>query len=94
MSASGHDRTFALHQPMSALPPIATSIVSALLRGSQLIIVFDPVGERGAQGLWAAHPLPSERNGRRARQHHDPSPYLDSAIEIHDIFIREPDASR
>jgi hypothetical protein len=63
MSASGHDRTFALHQPMSALPPIATSIVSALLRGSQLIIVFDPVGERGAQGLWAAHPLPSERNG-------------------------------
>jgi hypothetical protein len=26
MSALGHKRTFAVHQPMSALPPIATSI--------------------------------------------------------------------
>ena len=34
MSALGQKQTFAVHQPMSALPPIATAIADSYVRSS------------------------------------------------------------
>src|SRR5215510_861763 len=38
MSALGHKRTFALHQSMSALPPIATEIADIVGRSPRIFI--------------------------------------------------------
>jgi hypothetical protein len=48
MSALGQKQTYAVQLGMSALPPIATSIASALFMGLPINYVFDPAGERGA----------------------------------------------
>jgi hypothetical protein len=50
MSALGQKQTFAVHQPMSALPPIATSIaffgVSALNQSGHSRRSFNQLGEK------------------------------------------------
>ena len=87
-------RTCAVQLGMSALPPIATSIASALLWGSQLIMCSIPRGSE-ARRVYGRHTrcrlsgsggVPGNTTTR--------VPTWNSTIEVHDIFIREADTAR